>query len=452
MDNETITTEEVVQEVEQAPVDYDTVFMELAANGDFDKFAELEEELAKNESVPTQTEGEGTVAIEQPAVESASDKPEVVEEPVEVKDETKEPEKPVQDAQASLELLRQQLAARDEQIRTMQRQPVPAQQQVPVETQAPPTSTGSIELPDLPVRPEGVSFDPADWGKEEVNSMSEYYQKMEEYNIAQSQALKTLVQGETSYTGRLEQVEQRLRAEQEAVEQERATMQFWDSIRKFQGSSKEFNTQRDIADIHNDLETLGDKLARAAGYYPNTASPAAMQTYEQNKAYILNQFLNGDDRVVTVANSLGIEKPEGVDQYMRIKEIMDYKANAVAQGRLGTTAPLQTAYLDMLSSNGELGKLMDTMTVEARTEAYKDRARAIKEAKSNVRTPSNHGIGGTASTPSSAVGEGFGSILAGQGLTPEEIEFFSRVNNNPTMLQDPDALERFGEIDAKLNL
>ena len=446
MEENTTTVEETVTDVseeevvpQEAPINYDEKFMELAANGDFEAFAKLERDLATNKKPEVKQEP----VVQEPVVNTTPEEEGTA--PI-IKDQVADKSEGKVEQPSQLEILRQQLADRDrmlEEARRANTQPVAPTTQPSVE---------SISIPEVPVRPEGVSFDPADWGTEDVAKMSKYTQEMEQYNTAQNAAVRSLLSGDNSYVGRVEQIEQQLNAERQKVQRDRDEMNFWDGVRKFQNASKEFSTSKDISEIHKDLDTIGEALAKAAGYYPNYSSQDAMNQFEANKGTILAAWLNDDPQYKQLGDSLGLTKPDDVDKYMRIKEIMDYKATAVGAGRLGTTAPLQTAYLDMLNSTGELGKLMESMVIDERSKAYKDKAEAIKDAQSTVRTPSNQGAGGAAQVASIAGSGVLVDTLTRQGLSTDDINFFIKVNSNPTLLQDPSNLERFGAIDGKITI
>jgi hypothetical protein len=434
---EVVTEPQVVEE----PVDMNVAFMEAAANGDMEAFLELEKKLVEGDSVEETVKGEATDGTVEEETQQQ------VEEGVEqAPAEDKEVEHP-----ATAEL-RRQLEERDRRINELMqsRMAPPSPTQRPAQ-QTQPQQGFKFDVPELPKRPQGVSYDPAEWSSDDVKSMESYYSAMDNYTAKQNEVIRALSEnGLGQVNSRVEAIERHYATEQQKLEQERQEMALWDSIRSFQGTSKEFATGTDIRDIHRNLLEIGDKLARAANFYPDPNNAQAQQKYEQNKNFVLQEFLKGNEKYVEMAKAVGIERNEDIDKYMKIKGVMDYKSQAVQTGRLGNSSPLQTAYLDMLATTGDLSKLIDGIATDQRASAYKDRAEAVSAAQSAVRTPSAAGVGQQSDNPKPMLNSSIANNLLGQGLSQDEVEFFLRVNERPELLQDSKNLTRFEDIDKRV--
>ena len=445
-------------------------FMNAAMSNDFDKFAELEQQLHKDidsNKGGTQTEKPSEEVEGQKAPETT----EAVTEPVATEGQTEGTHTgdnvagPSMDARLKQQL--DQLKNLREAARTQPLKKAEAPKAQEVVTPAPtpeapvaPIVPEELEAPEVPVKPD-VPTDPVDWTEEDVKKLNQYDASMQEYYNKQNALITKLaaavrqpVQATDSVLEqRLSAIEQEFAEKHQQLEQEAANRRFWDEIRSFQRKASTFATDDDIEVIHNNIDSFADKLTVAAGYTVNPADPVSLQAFEQAKIAVLNGFANGDDNIVKVAETSGLGKPVGFDQYISIRDIVERKNEAVTTGRLGQQAPLYTVYLDNLAATGELDEVLNTLAAEEREKAFRATADTITEANSAVRTVSNApSVSSTAVVENTQGLSPLATMLVGKGLTAEEAVFLEQVNNNPNLLMSPKNLERFNELNSKAKL
>lgn len=319
------------------------------------------------------------------------------------------------------------------------------QVQQPVHAQQQPVT----EIPVRPLRPD-VSRDPVEWTPEQAKLMEKYQEDLDTYDINKTAYFENKLNEVSQW--RQQQEQQNQIQEQQRV-QSYAEQTFWNDVRQFQNESDKFKTSRDILDIHKDLEALGGTLVTAMGIRPNGADPASMQMFQNQKSLAVSKLMEGDPDMTAFAKSAGIELPEGTDVYRRINEVVSYRAQAIDSKILGQEAPLQSAYLNMLASRGELNKAFDSVAANAQQQALQSKANVIENLQQTVKTPTAHGVQGPSKmTTVPGADQQTSNMYIQKGISAQDAQFHMNIIADPGSIDgNLAAYNRFDEIDKKLN-
>ncbi len=266
-------------------------------------------------------------------------------------------------------------------------QPTPqANQNAQPSEQAALSTTNSLGAMVRPKRPP-VSENPSFWSAEDEEAMKSYHDKNEEY----LRALDDVIKNGKGNDPRITELENTIKevggyvdnlknAELEANRQAQEN-KAWAGIDDFRQQHKEYNTAgKSSRTLHQEVQDWMKRLVVSTGtILPYNANQEQINQFEKTKLDLANKYLQGDQALT----SIGIEPPNGTQEYFKLGELNGKLEEFRTNGQLGTNATLHDAWLLSQDRSGSLDDSITAIEKDARQAGAQAVVGAMKNHQQN---------------------------------------------------------------------
>ncbi len=300
----------------------------------------------------------------------------------------------------------------------------------------------NVDFPEAPEMPD-LPADQLDWTAEQSKQFQDYLKKNNEYQRKMAEYLKS-GRG-MGRTDDIEELKNTIKKQQEVIdkvqkdysEKERSTEEekYWSTIENFRNSHKEYKgAPKDIKSLHHEVNKWLDRLANSTGN-PFPRNETEKSRFENTKLVLAQKYLDGDPSVT----ELGVQPPQGYDEYFKLAELMNKKQDFVNQGLLGKNASLHDVWLLEQDRSGTFQNGFEQAENNAMVEGKNSAVRAMADRNQRYANNIPNNANSVPETPSDSnseftqmSNEEVNQLLS---MTPEQMQVA-----DPTVLQKREKL------------